>query len=161
PSRVSTITFVRMPNAKRHGDRIPDGYAGFKWYNVFYMFEVFAMECYSNTGYANAFTNGRKCVAYNGGGDPISISVLNSQNTFCLHSFEAISVYREAFTLSVTGYRSKQLLDTKTITLTTTNPTLIEIGWERIDEMRFACADTAEASPNRTTFALTCLNLLL
>jgi hypothetical protein len=159
--RISTITFARIPKAILSGGEIPDGYAGFKWYNVYYMFEKYAIETYPNTGFTNAYTDNRKCVACNVGINPMAIFLANSQRTFGLHSFEAIAIFDENFKLVVNGYRHGELLYTKSITLTATNPTLIVLDWGRIDKVTFTFGDYIESPLHPTYFALTCLNLLL
>ncbi|CAF1393120.1 unnamed protein product [Adineta steineri] len=157
--RISTINFSKIPNAKKEGDHIPNGYAAFNWENIYYMFEEHVRNKSQLQGFINAYTNSRTCVAYNGRGNAMSIFLPNSRHTFGLHSFEAMSVYHDNFKLSITSYRSNDVFIVKNITLTK-KPTLFEINWEQINKITFTPAKIYETN-RPETFVLTCLNLVL
>jgi hypothetical protein len=148
-----------IPQSKKEGGHIPNSYAGFNWENIYYMFQQTVLSNTQLIGFLNAYTNSIKCVAYNSRGNPISISLPNSRNTFGLHSFEAMSVYHDNFKLTVTGYRSNVIFAVKIILLTK-KPTLFEIDWEQIDKITFTPARICETAKPET-FILTCLNLVL
>jgi hypothetical protein len=124
------------------------------------MFEEYASGKYQLKGFMNAYNNSRKCVAYNGKGNSMSISLSNSQNTFGLHSFESLSIYHDNFKLTVTGYRSNVVVAVKNIVLINKNCTRFEINWEQIDKITFTPARICETAKPET-FILTCLNLVL
>ncbi len=159
--RISTVTFDRFSQWKITTGTIPNGYAGFNWENAFYMLESCVTESHPFNGFANACKHGRKSMAFNGRGAPLSIFLSNQGKTFGLHSFEAISIYHENFKLSITSYRSNDVFDTKTIILTKNYPILIEIDWEQIDRIKFSSAGINQDSSKPKTFALTYLNLLI
>jgi hypothetical protein len=125
------------------------------------MLESCVTESHPFNGFANACKHGRKSMAFNGRGAPLSIFLSNQGKTFGLHSFEAISIYHENFKLSITSYRSNDVFDTKTIILTKNYPILIEIDWEQIDRIKFSSAGINQDSSKPKTFALTYLNLLI
>jgi hypothetical protein len=124
------------------------------------MFESYASKNVHLKGFSNAYTWSRKCVAYNGKGESISIFLSNSRQTFGLHSFEALSIYHDDFKLSLTGYRSNLVFDTKSLILNRKRPTLFEIDWEQIDRITLTPVLLFDSMKPKT-FALTCLNLLL
>ena len=124
------------------------------------MFHDFTVAKHHLKGFENAYTNSRKCVAYNGKGSSTSFFLPNARKTFGVHSFEAISIYHLNFKLSVTAYRADFIYDTRNVTLTNMKPTLFEIDWEHVDRITFTPEYILE-TVKPETFALTCLNLLL
>ncbi|UJR16864.1 hypothetical protein I4U23_003762 [Adineta vaga] len=160
PLRISTIDFLQSSRAKKEGDHIPNGYAGFNWENIYYMFEEHARGNFQLKGFLNAYNPSRNCVAFNGRGKAASILLPNSSNKFSLHSFEAMSVYHESFQLIVSSYRSNVLFAVKNIILTKKNPILFEINWERIDKITFT-PERITGTVKPETFIIACLNLVL
>ena len=158
--QIMTIDFSNIPKIKQDGDRIPNGYAGFNWENIYFMSEQNAIDNHQLQGFRNAYTNSRKCVAYNGRGNPITMFLPNTQNSFSLHSFEAMSIYHDNFKLTITSYRSNVIFSVKNIILTNKKPTLFEINWEEIDKITFKPERILETGKPET-FVLTSLNCIV
>ena len=135
--RISTIDFVRIPQASVRGGYIPNGYAGFQWENAYWMSKDYLPGKVQLKEFLTAFHDSQDYVAYNSGSGPLTISVSNPEQTVGLHSCEAVTVYYSDFKVFVTGYRSNNVIGTKNVVLTNDKSTLFEIDWEGLDRITF------------------------
>jgi len=126
------------------------------------MYKEYASKYYQLKGFLNAFKDCQDCVAFNGNGKSMSIFLSNPTNKFGLHSFEALSIYHDNFKLSLTGYRSNQIIYIKHIILNNKYPILFRIDWKQIDNIIFTPSTIDYISTLKPeTFALTYLNVIL
>ncbi|CAF1530673.1 unnamed protein product [Adineta ricciae] len=160
PLRLSSVNFSLIHQKHKDGAHIPNGYAGFNWENIYYMFEQHARENIQLRGFLTAYNDSRCCVAYNGRGHAILIYLPNASNTFGIHSFEAMSVYHDEFQLKVSGYRSNVLLAVKNIILKRGELNLFEINWDRIDRLVLT-PERILGTNKPETFILANLNFVL
>ena len=137
----------------------PSYYAGFKWHNAAFMPRQHGTTEYPNTGFATAFENHRKCVAFNFGCRPMTMR--DPSGIFSILSFEATCAFQDNVTLKVTGRHMNRVIRTATFTLRWRELNVFNLNWKNIDELEFLPSDGQQLSSSLDTdrhVILTCLN---
>ncbi|CAF0993860.1 unnamed protein product [Didymodactylos carnosus] len=131
------IQFDNIPNATKVIGLVPNGYCGTNWNNVAHMHISTAQE-YDKQGYCftNAFSPSNKYVAFNSGGNSMSILSTTNMKTFTAESFEASSATNNDLNFTISALRNGHELCRKAVTLTNAL-TLITLNWTNIDTIRF------------------------
>lgn len=107
---------------------IPNGYAGLRWDNFF------IENGADSPGFAVGAVSAPN-VAFNGLGDPASISSLTP---FTLQSAYFTAVYVDEQQIRAQGFAGGALRYDRTYTVNSTAPTLVTFGYAGIDQVRFS-----------------------
>jgi len=113
---------------------IPTGYQGLNWTNA----GAFNVSKYGASGYRTVLTSTPN-VAYNGGGNPMTIAVGPSANvkSFSIQSFIVAAAWSNNLQLLLTGYRGNIAVYNQTMTLQTTSKVLLSLNWISMTRMTF------------------------
>ena len=111
-------------------------------------------------GFRLAFHNSQQYITYNSRSAALSICLPYSEQTFGLHSFEAICPYHPCMKVFITAYRYDTAIDTRYVILTNNQLGLFEMDWEHIDRIVFKPEIMLE-SLKPSSFSLSSLNVIL
>lgn len=109
---------------------IPNGYEGLSFSAVGWI----GKNKHPVSGYFNGIGSGNYA-AYNENGALASISP--QSGTFNVRSVLVTGAWNNGLEVTFTGYRSGSVAFTKQVTVNTTGPTLVNLGFGRIDSLRF------------------------
>jgi hypothetical protein len=115
------LTLDRVP--------IPNGYGGVHWDN----FRVLHTTDLSGTGYANGTVSGI-WIAYNGAGNPASISRASGFN---LYDGYFTAAWNDGLSLEVFGFRNGLQVYNTLLTINPFGPTLVSLGFTNVDLVQF------------------------
>ncbi len=130
PGYVHTLTFDDLPDSPGNGLTLPAGYGGLQWDNFGF---VDAMSDVGNSGYPPG-TVSRPNVAYNGGGNPASIT---SSFPFDLISASLTAAHLDNLIVEVQGLWKGTLIYDKAFTLSATSPTVVSMNYTDVDGVDF------------------------
>ena len=111
-------------------------YQGLNWGN----FGVWNSQVYASGGNTDGFVLGMVSppnVAYNLGGDPVTIHSFLHGTNFNFFSVYLTSGLASNLNIEVQGFRSLNLLYDQSVTVGTTNPTLFTFNFLDIDKLTF------------------------
>lgn len=125
---AGTITFDDIVTAGQI--QISNGYQGFNWNNFF----VIPPLSYSpNSGYAAGLVSSPND-AYNGYG---TAATLSSATPFTLTSGYFTAAWNDGLNIIITGYNGATVVDSETIVISATAPTLETFDWSGLTEVLF------------------------
>ena len=125
---ATTLTFDNIPNVFAYGSPIPNGYGGLTW-NNFYCLDGADSP---NTGYDTGMVSS-PCVAYNGFGDPASMS----GSPIALNSAYFTGVYNNGLNIQADGYSDGNIIDSADFLVNAAGPTFMTFNWSGVDEVQF------------------------
>ena len=132
-----TLTFDDLPGNQ---GLIPNGYGGFDWNNFYHLNSV--NDRPNPNGYLNGTVSSPN-VAFNGFGDPASLSTNNTPFTF--NSVYLTGAWNNGLDISIQGFQGANQLYSRTVTVDSTAPTLFSFNWSGIDSLRFASSGGIDA----------------
>ena len=112
--------------------QLANGYHGFNWDN-FYVADGSDAYCMVPGGYRDGVVSPTN-VAFNGYGDPASVS---SANTFTFNSVYMTAAWNNGLNVLVQGYHGVTLLYNQLLVLNTYAPTLETFNWAGVDAVWF------------------------
>ncbi len=104
---------------------------------------------YPSTGFATAFKQDQKCVAFNFGCRAMSMRDL--RGTFSILSFEATCAFQDEVILTVTGQRADKIIQTTTFILRWQELKMFNLNWNNIDELEFLPSGGKQLSSSTDT----------
>ena len=119
------------------GTPISNGYMGLDWDN----FGALNTQTMVISGYPNGYANGvvsLNNVAFNYNSNPANFS--DSSTPFALNSLYLTAAWNDGLSVEIDGYHDGILLDTTTLTLDTSGPTLFTLDWSGLDEVLFTAS---------------------
>ena len=125
-------------------NRIPDGYGSVVWENFYVLDQTDSRM--SIVGYSNAFVSGTQ-IAANYAGLSIGDPVIWSSGSFDFLSGYFTAANNDGQQLEVLGLSGSTLVYDNTYTLYTADPTLINLGYSGITEIRFIASGGTPQSP--------------
>lgn len=122
-------------------DPISYGYAGLDWGDNFYGLNTDTPD-YTGTGYDNGTVSGNY-VAFNGIGFPATVE---GASPFNLNSAYLTAAWRDDLSVTVEGLNNGSSLYSRTVSLDSTAPTLVDFDYLNIDELRFTSSQTDDVT---------------
>jgi hypothetical protein len=116
PASAGVITFDDLPDTSLY-NHIPNPYAGFDWSPHFLYLD--GADYPYPSGYQTGVVSGPN-VAFNENGLPANFS---RRMPFELDSFYLTAAWRDGLEVTVTGYLNDKMVDSKTLTVSTSGPT--------------------------------------
>jgi hypothetical protein len=135
PAAAKLITFHDLPDSSPY-QRIPNPYDGFDWSPHFLYLD--GVDYLYPSGYQTSVVTPPN-VAFNGGGSngapppPVNFS---RRAPFELDSFYLTAAWRNGLEVTVTGKLNGAVVDTTTLTVNTSGPTLETFNWD-VNEVVF------------------------
>jgi hypothetical protein len=123
PASAKVITFDDLPDNSLY-NHIPNPYDGFDW-SAHFLYVDGADYPYPS-GYQTGVVSAPN-VAFNGDGRQVSFS---RRTPFELDSFYLTAAWRDGLEVTVTGYLSGVMVDSTTLTVNTSGPTLETFNWD-------------------------------
>lgn len=111
---------------------IPFGYAGLDWGDNFFAVNTDDSQ-YTGTGYDNGTVSGNY-VGFNGTGYPATVG---GASQFNFNSAYLTAAWDDALSVTVEGLNNGSSLYSKTVSLNTTAPTLVDFDYLGINQLRF------------------------
>ena len=141
PIAADTLTFDDLTPTAPGGTAIPASYGGLNWSN-FYFLNATTDTTY---GLFNGYRQGRVSgdnVAFNGSATTAS---LTGGGAFDFQSASLTAAWNDGLTVTVQAYLGNTLKYTKTLTIDSTAPTLVNFNFAAIDRLTF---DSAGGTPH-------------
>jgi hypothetical protein len=130
------LTFDDLQPPNDQGSPLPTIYHGLKWGNFFFVDSSLREKEEPGTGYKHG-TISPNNVALNGFGNPASFTSVGG-TAFILDSFYLTGAFNNDLDVTVTASRLGVVLDTTTLIVSTTGPTLETLNWTGIDTLQFS-----------------------
>jgi hypothetical protein len=127
PASAELLTFDSLPG---DGSLIPAGYGGLVWSNFDDLNATFGPP----SGYINGLVSPPN-VAFNGFGSPASFT---SVETFELNSFYLTAAFNDGLNVTVTGLLNGVMINSTTLVVNTSGPTLETFNWAGINAVDFS-----------------------
>ena len=132
------ILFNNIPGARRTAEKMPDGYEGFNWENLFYVEESHA-QSHLGSAWKNIFKYGRYGIYHPRGSRLTSIRSAKGKKLFSLISIDATLVDRCAVQWQITAFGDNLKIYSKTVTFSEPGKDQqIPLNWKSIDEVTFS-----------------------
>lgn len=154
---ATVLTFDDIAPVSDYG-QIPNGYGGFNWSNFYY--HSGSNPVFSDTGYDHGRVSG-DYTAFNGG---LQATALVSESVkgsvFDFNSADLTAAWNNGLSVTVQGLKNNSVLYTKTVTVDTTAPTLVDFNFLGVDELIFNSSGGVEPTylaskqSGNTSFAL-------
>jgi hypothetical protein len=128
------ITFDDLPSPALDVP-IPNGYHGLNWSN----FDYLTASLTSHNGYQNAVVSSDN-VAFNAGG---TLAVA-SADPFSVTSMYLTGAWNNGLNVTLSGYNGATLLDTTTVVVNTSGPTLVTLDWANLTALDFSSSGGTE-----------------
>jgi hypothetical protein len=112
-------------------DQISTSYGGLNWSNFY--FENGTADSFSNTGYASGIVSPKQAV-FNGGGQ---FAEITSSANFTFNSTYLTAALNNGLNILIEGYQGTTLLESRSVTVDTTSPTLFSFNWSGINRLKF------------------------
>ncbi len=125
PASATLITFDDLPDTSLY-NRIPNPYDGFDWSSHFRYLDGAKYPSYYHSGYRHGVVSAPN-VAFNGGGRSVNFS---SGMPFELDSFYLTAAWRRGLKVTVTGELNGVVVDSTTLTVKRSGPTLETFNWD-------------------------------
>lgn len=135
-----------------NGSMIPNGYQCLSWINT----RTTRSAINPNSGFITALSSG-EYVAFNGGGNPMSIVANNisSVGSFNIRSFIAAAAWFNTLILTMTGERMGTIVYNRSLILQQNTSTNIVLNWNNIDKITFVTSNgTDPQEDNGDHFAM-------
>jgi hypothetical protein len=138
-AQAATLTFDDLPTPNAGTLAVPAGYGGLNWQNFGYLDPV---DRYGtrDTGYRHGMVSSPN-VAYNRNDNVAPATVSGPQFTFDSAYFTG--AWNDGLIIQVTGYNGGVLVDTTSVTVNSTSPTLEVFNWTGIDALVFSTSGGA------------------
>jgi len=127
----------KMPGQVQSG-RIPDGYGGFDWDNLWVWDSV-----RETTRFSQCLVSA-PCFAFNGRGDPASLKT-SSGDRFDFVGGHLAAMHASDLEVTFEGYRNGSLVHTKVVSVSRTASSWFEIDFRDIDELSLVCSASTNA----------------
>ncbi|MCP3874572.1 MAG: hypothetical protein GY699_15630 [Desulfobacteraceae bacterium] len=114
------------------GGSMPEGYGGFTWLR----FNSLNVTTQPLSGYANSNVSG-EYVAYGNGGVIGELSVSRS-SSFTFNSAYLTAAFRNGLSIEVKGFSGYSEIYSKTVTVDTTVPSMVDFDFIGIDKLTFS-----------------------
>ncbi len=125
PASATLITFDDLPDTSLY-HRILNPYDGFDWSSHFWYLNGADYPSYYHSGYKHGVVSAPN-VAFNGGGRSVNFS---SGMPFELDSFYLAAAWRRGLKVTVTGELNGVVVDSTTLTVKRSGPTLETFNWD-------------------------------
>lgn len=116
------------------GAAVPNGYAGFNWNNVDYLTP--SLYFLNPSGYQNGVVSPGN-VAFNA---YAALGGFSANSPFTLYGIFMTAAWNNGLSVTIDGYSDaggSNLIDTKTVTLDATGPTLVSFNWSGLEDVTF------------------------
>jgi hypothetical protein len=127
PASAKLITFDLLKGSDKP---IPTGWAGFHWSTDFYYLDG---ADFPGTGFDNGVVSSPN-VAFNNGVNTVGFG---RQKPFEIVSFYVTAAYRNDLNFRVSGLLDGTVVDSETVKINTSGPTLITLDWNDINHVVF------------------------
>lgn len=138
-------TFDDLPGCtpdNNGGIRIDNGYLGFQWTNFWVINGPAAAALYGGPGYGNGNVS-PECVAYNGFGEP---STITSATSFTFNGGFFTAAFDNELSVKITAFDGLIEKYSSTLQLNTTTPYLFDADWVGVDRVEFQSGNNAPGS---------------
>lgn len=139
--QATVLTFDDIAPVSNYG-QVPNTYGGFNWSNFYYQND--SSPALSNSGFENGTVSGNYA-AFNSGLQPTAtVSEAIKGSVFNFNSADLTAAWNNGLSVTVEGLNNSSVLYTKTVTLDTTAPTLVNFNFLGVNELRFSSSGGVE-----------------
>jgi hypothetical protein len=142
------ISFDNITSAGGYTNEVAvtNGYGGLNWSGFDAVNAYLFNNKYSNTGVRNGMVSSSNVVCNAFGG----LATISSAGDFTVSNVDLSSCWLTGMSIGIKGYNGASLIDSTTIVVNTTAPTLLNLDWQNISSMTFTAFGGSNAGLGST-----------